>query len=93
MSAAFGDQTILNWPSSATVEVKLITGTTPWLGKRNRSYDHFVLSKLEPGVFAFDKILTVPGVVPLFKKQKAYRMPEASKAFFSPRATGFQPGH
>ena len=53
------------------VEVTLITGNAPWLGKRNHSYGHLALSKLEPGTFALEKILTVPGVVPLFEKQKA----------------------
>ena len=70
------------------IEVTLITGNAPWLGKRNHSYGHLVLSKLEPATFALEKILTVPGIVPLFEKQKAPlrlmswctdRMPEASK--------------
>ena len=53
------------------IEVTLITGNAPWLGKRNHSYGHLALSKLEPGIFALEKILTVPGVVPLMEKQKA----------------------
>ena len=70
------------------IEVSLINGNAPWLGKRNHSYSHLVLSGLAPGTFALEKILNVPGVVPLFEKQKAplrlmswstYRMPETSK--------------
>ena len=53
------------------IEVTLITGSAPWLGKRNHSYGHLVLSQLEPGIYALEKILPVPGVVPLLEKQKA----------------------
>ena len=58
------------------------------MGKWNHSYGHFVFSDLKPGTFSLAKILNVPGVVPLFEKQKAplrlmswctYRMSDSSK--------------
>ena len=70
------------------IEVTLISGNALWMGKRNHSYGHFVFSGLEPGTFSISKVLNVPGVVPLFEKQKAplrlmswctYRMSESSK--------------
>ena len=70
------------------IEVTLISGNALWMGKRNYSYGHFVFSGLEPGTFSISKVLNVPGVVPLFEKQKAplrlmswcaYRMSESSK--------------
>ena len=70
------------------IEVALISGNALWMGKRNHSYGHFVFSGLGPGMFSIAKILNVPGVVPLFEKQKAplrlmswctYRMPDSSK--------------
>ena len=70
------------------IEVTLISGNALWMGKRNHSYGHFVFSGLEPGTFSISKLLNVPGVVPLFEKQKAplrlmswctYRMSESSK--------------
>ena len=39
--------------------------------KKNHSYGHLVFSGLTPGEFSIDKILNVPGVVPLYEKQKA----------------------
>ena len=53
------------------IEVALISGNALWMGKRNHSYGHFVFSGLGPGMFSIAKILNVPGVVPLFEKQKA----------------------
>ena len=70
------------------IEVPLISSNAPWMGKRNHSYGHLVFSDLEPGTFSLVKIFNVPGVVPLFEKQKvplrlmswcAYRMPDSSK--------------
>ena len=70
------------------IEVTLISGNALWMGKRNHSYGHFVFSGLGPGLFSIAKILNVPGVVPLFEKQKAplrlmswctYRIPDSSK--------------
>ena len=70
------------------IEVTLISGNALWMGKRNHSYGHFIFSGLEPGTFSISKVLSVPGVVPLFEKQKAplrlmswctYRMSESSK--------------
>ena len=70
------------------IEVTLVSGNALWMGKRNHSYGHFVFSGLEPGTFSISKLLNVPGVVPLFEKQKAplrlmswctYRMSEPSK--------------
>ena len=70
------------------IEVTLVSGNALWMGKRNHSYGHFVFSGLEPGTFSISKLLNVPGVVPLFEKQKAplrlmswctYRMSESSK--------------
>ena len=53
------------------IEVTLISGNAPWMGKRNHSYGHLVFSDLKPGTFSLAKILNVPGVVPLYEKQKA----------------------
>ena len=70
------------------IEVTLISGNALWMGKKNHSYGHFVFSGLGPVLFSITKILNVPGVVPLFEKQKAplrllswctYRMPDSSK--------------
>ena len=70
------------------IEVTLISGNAFWMEKRNHSYGHFVFSGLGPGTFSISKVLNVPGVVPLFEKQKAplrlmlwctYRMLESSK--------------
>ena len=70
------------------IEVTLISGNALWMGKRNHSYGHFVFSGLGPGMFSIAKILNVPGVVPLFEKQKAplrlmswctYRMSDSCK--------------
>ena len=53
------------------IEVTLISGHANWMGKKNHSYGHLVFSSLTPGEFSIDKILNVPGVVPLYEKQKA----------------------
>ena len=79
------DQALLN---DHGIEITLISGNALWMGKRNHSYGHFVFSGLGPGTFSIAKVLNVPGVVPLFEKQKAplrlmswctYRMSDSSK--------------
>ena len=70
------------------IDVTRVSGNALWMGKKNHSYGHLVFSGLGPGEFSIDKILNVPGVVPLYEKQKAplrlmswctYRMPDSSK--------------
>ena len=53
------------------IEVTRVSGHALWMGKKNHSYGHLVFSGLTPGEFSIDKILNVPGVVPLYEKQKA----------------------
>ena len=71
------------------IDVTRVSGNALWMGKKNHSYGHLVFSGLGPGEFSIAKILNVPGVVPLYEKQKAplrlmswctYRMPDSSKS-------------
>ena len=89
MNFVFGDRRRKMWHSNDHgIEVTQISGNALWMGKKNHSYGYFVFSGLGPGEFSITKILNVPGVVPLFEKQKAplrlmswctYRMSDSSK--------------